>query len=71
VTPVDAGVAPACRDRVLEPLIGPGAAFEVEAVAVDGVALRDFVRTPRTIVDVFHTRQPMRRSSMSCTRASA
>jgi acyl-CoA synthetase (AMP-forming)/AMP-acid ligase II len=48
------GVAPAYRDDPrLEPLIGPGGPFEVEAVVVDGVALRDFVRAPRTIVDIF------------------
>ena len=40
-------------DPRLEPLIGPGAPFEVEPVVLDGVPLRDFVRAPRTIVDVF------------------
>jgi len=50
----DLGVAPVYRDDArLQPLIGPGGPFEVEAVVVDGVALRDFVRAPRTIVDVF------------------
>jgi len=48
------GVASVYReDPRLEPLLGPGGPFEVEAVVVDGVALRDFVRAPRTIVDVF------------------
>jgi hypothetical protein len=47
-------VAPVYRDDPrLQPLIGPGGPFEVESVVVDGVALRDFVRAPRTIVDVF------------------
>src|SRR6185503_2396195 len=47
-------VAPVYRDDPrLQPLIGPGGPFEVEAVVVDGVSLRDFVRAPRTIVDVF------------------
>ncbi len=50
----DAGVAPVYRDDPrLVPLIGPGAPYEVEAVVLDGVALRDFVRAPRTILDVF------------------
>ena len=40
-------------DPRLEPLIGPGGAFEVEATELDGVPLRVFVRAPRTIVDVF------------------
>src|SRR5262245_59671858 len=53
-TTADPGVAPVYRDDPrLAPLIGPGAPFEVEAVVVDGVALRDFVRAPRTINDVF------------------
>ena len=48
------GVAPVYRDDpLLQPLIGPGGPFEVEAVVLDGVPLRDFVRAPRTIVDVF------------------
>src|SRR5262245_45539482 len=48
------GVASVYRDDPrLDALIGPGGLFEVEAVTVDGVALRDFVRAPRTIVDVF------------------
>jgi acyl-CoA synthetase (AMP-forming)/AMP-acid ligase II len=51
---VDAGVAPVYRDDPrMQPLIGPGAPFEVEAVVVDGIPLRDFVRAPRTIVDIF------------------
>jgi long-chain acyl-CoA synthetase len=49
-----AGVAPVYRDDPrLCGLIGPGAPFEVESVVLDGVPLRDFVRAPRTIVDVF------------------
>jgi len=40
-------------DARLEPLIGPGGMFEVEPVVVDGVALRDFVRSPRTVLDIF------------------
>jgi long-chain acyl-CoA synthetase len=48
------GLAPFYRDdHRLLPLIGPGAPFEVEDVVVDGVPLRDFVRAPRTIVDLF------------------
>jgi non-ribosomal peptide synthetase component F len=54
LTATDPGLAPVYRDDPrLAPLIGPGAPFEVEAVVVDGIALRDFVRAPRTIVDVF------------------
>ncbi len=40
-------------DPRLEPLIGPGAMFEVEPVVIDGVPLRDFVRAPKTVLDVF------------------
>lgn len=40
-------------DPRLKALIGPGAPFEVEDVIVDGVELRDFVRSPRTILDAF------------------
>jgi non-ribosomal peptide synthetase component F len=40
-------------DPRLAPLVGPGAPFELEDVVLDGVELRDFVRAPRTIVDVF------------------
>ena len=40
-------------DPRLEPLIGPGAMFEVEPVVVDGLVLRDFVRAPKTVLDVF------------------
>jgi long-chain acyl-CoA synthetase len=48
------GVAAVYRDDPrLQSLIGPGAPFEVEDVVVDGVPLRDFVRAPRTIVDMF------------------
>jgi acyl-CoA synthetase (AMP-forming)/AMP-acid ligase II len=51
----ESGVAPVYRDDPrLEPLIGPGAPFEVERVVVDGVPLLDFVRGPRSVVDVFH-----------------
>jgi long-chain acyl-CoA synthetase len=55
VSPPDAApVAPLYRDDPrLEPLIGPGAMFEVEPVVVDGVPVRDFVRAPRTILDIF------------------
>jgi acyl-CoA synthetase (AMP-forming)/AMP-acid ligase II len=54
MTSADVGVAPVYRDDPrLQPLIGPGAPFEVEAVMLDGVPLRDFVRAPRTIIDVF------------------
>ena len=54
MTPVDAGVAPVYRDDpILQALIGPGSPFEVEGVVLDGVPLRDFVRAPRTIVDIF------------------
>ena len=53
--PAAPGIAPLYRDDPrLEPLIGPGGPFEVEAVVLDGVPLRDFVRAPRTIVDLFH-----------------
>jgi steroid-24-oyl-CoA synthetase len=49
-----AAVAPVYADDArLPPLIGPGGPFEVEAVMVDGIPLRDFVRAPRTIVDIF------------------
>ncbi|MBL7492596.1 acyl--CoA ligase [Frankia sp. AgB1.9] len=48
------GLAPVYRDDPrLAPLVGPGAPFELEDIVLDGVALRDFVRAPRTIVDVF------------------
>ena len=48
------GIAPLYRDDPrLAPLIGPGAPFEVHDVVVDGIPLRDFVRAPRTIVDIF------------------
>jgi len=54
VSATDAGVAPVYRDDDrLQPLIGPGAPFEVASVIVDGTALRDFVRAPRTMVDVW------------------
>src|SRR5262245_38991488 len=53
-TTADAALAPVYRDDPrLQSLLGPGAPFEVEPVVVDGIALRDFVRAPRTIVDVF------------------
>ena len=49
------GVAPVYKDDPrLQPLIGPGAPFEVEDVVVDDIPLRDFVRAPGTIVDAFH-----------------
>lgn len=40
-------------DPRLASLIGPGGPFEVESVVVDGVPLRDFVRAPRSLVDVY------------------
>jgi len=40
-------------DPRLEPLIGPGGMFEVEPVVVDGLVLRDFVRAPKSVLDVF------------------
>ena len=40
-------------DPRLGSLIGPGAPFEVAPVVIDGIELRDFVRTPATIVDLF------------------
>jgi acyl-CoA synthetase (AMP-forming)/AMP-acid ligase II len=40
-------------DPRLESLIGSGAPFEVADVVIDGIGLRDFVRTPETIVDFF------------------
>jgi acyl-CoA synthetase (AMP-forming)/AMP-acid ligase II len=47
-------VAPVYRDDPrLDVLIGAGGPFEVADVVVDGVPLRDFVRAPATIVDVF------------------
>jgi acyl-CoA synthetase (AMP-forming)/AMP-acid ligase II len=53
-TPDGAAVAPVYTDDArLEPLIGPGGPFEVGHVVVDGVSLRDFIRAPRTIVDIF------------------
>jgi acyl-CoA synthetase (AMP-forming)/AMP-acid ligase II len=56
VTLADAGVAPVYRDDPrLQPLIGPGAPFEVAPVVLDGVPLRDFVRAPSTVADVFRT----------------
>ncbi len=52
--PSDAGVAAVYRDDPrLGPLIGPGGPFEVASVEVDGIALRSFVRAPRTIIDCF------------------
>src|SRR6516165_10911701 len=54
-TVADPGIAPVYRDDPrLRPLIGPGAPFEIEAVVLDGVPLRDFVRAPKTIVEMFH-----------------
>ncbi len=40
-------------DERLQPLIGPGGPFEVEAIVLDGVPLRVFVRAPRTVLDAF------------------
>ena len=40
-------------DLRLAALLGPGGPFEVEPVVVDGRPLRDFVRSPRTVLDVF------------------
>ena len=40
-------------DPRLEPLIGPGAMFEVEELVLDGVLLRDYVRSPMTVLDTF------------------
>jgi long-chain acyl-CoA synthetase len=49
------GLGPASyfADERLKSLIGPGAPFEVEPVVLDGVALRTFIRAPRTIIEVF------------------
>ncbi len=48
------GVAAVYRDDPrLQPLIGPGGPFEVHEVLVRGVPVRDFVRAPRTISDIF------------------
>jgi acyl-CoA synthetase (AMP-forming)/AMP-acid ligase II len=48
------GVAAVYRDDPrLAPLIGPGGPFEVHDVVVRGVRVRDFVRAPRTINDIF------------------
>ena len=47
-------VAPIYRDDPrLEPLIGPGTPFEVEHVVIGDVPLRDFVRAPKSVIDVF------------------
>jgi long-chain acyl-CoA synthetase len=54
--PKEAGLGPDdayFADERLQPLIGPGAPFEVEPLVLDGVPLRAFVRAPRTIVDIF------------------
>ena len=40
-------------DPRLQALLGPGAPFEVEDVVVGGIALKSFVRAPRTLVDIF------------------
>jgi acyl-CoA synthetase (AMP-forming)/AMP-acid ligase II len=48
------GLAPVYRDDPrLAPLLGPGGPFEVEDVVLAGVPLRDFVRAPHSIVDLF------------------
>ena len=52
----EGGLGPAdvyFADERLQPLIGPGAPFEVEALVLEGVSLRAFVHAPRTIVDIF------------------
>jgi long-chain acyl-CoA synthetase len=52
--PRGAGPAAVYRDDPrLQPLIGPDGPFEVEEVVVDGVPMRDFVRAPRSIIDLF------------------
>lgn len=40
-------------DERLQPLIGPGAPFEVEPLVLNGVLLRTFIRAPQSIVDAF------------------
>ncbi len=40
-------------DPKLQPLLGPGAPFELEDIVLDGVPLKSFLRAPRTIVDMF------------------
>ncbi|MBL7500225.1 acyl--CoA ligase [Frankia sp. CNm7] len=53
-TVADDGLASVYRDDPrLAPFIGPGGPFEVESVLLDGVPLRDFVRAPRTVNDIF------------------
>ncbi|CUU58236.1 long-chain acyl-CoA synthetase [Parafrankia irregularis] len=48
------GIAPVYRDDPrLAPLVGPGGPFEVDDVEIHGVPLRDFVRGPRTVNDIF------------------
>ena len=48
------GVAAVYRDDPrLQSLIGPGGRFEVHEVVVRGVPVRDFVRAPRAINDIF------------------
>jgi long-chain acyl-CoA synthetase len=44
-------------DPRLDGLIGPGGPFEVEPVVVEGVPLRDFVRSPRSVLDIFDAGQ--------------
>ena len=52
--PHGAGLAAVYRDDPrLQPLIGPNGPFEVHDVVIDGVPLRDFVRAPRSIIDIF------------------
>jgi long-chain acyl-CoA synthetase len=52
--PHGAGLSAVYRDDPrLQPLIGPDGPFEVHDVVIDGVPLRDFVRAPRSIIDIF------------------
>ena len=52
--PQGTGVAAVYRDDPrLQALIGPEGPFEVQDVVIDGVPVRDFVRAPRSIIDIF------------------
>src|SRR5438477_9498035 len=42
-------------DPRLQPLLGPGGPFELEDIVLDGIALKSFLRAPRTIVDMFQS----------------
>jgi acyl-CoA synthetase (AMP-forming)/AMP-acid ligase II len=44
-------------DPRLERLLGPGGPFETESIAVDGVPVRSFVRSPGTVIDCFQRTQ--------------